>query len=84
MLPEASQSLQPHQELTHAETLSQLGRGDPQRVKYSIYAHAHGDHDGGAHLTEAFIPGVTIVYGEGDWPACWPVPSRTRPAWAAE
>lgn len=42
---------------------------DPKKVKYSIYAHAHGDHDGGAHLTEAAIPGVTIVYGEGDWPA---------------
>ena len=39
-------------------------------------AHAHGDHDGGAHLTEAAIPGVTIVYGEGDWPS---VLARTGP-----
>jgi metallo-beta-lactamase class B len=49
---------------------------DPKDVKFSIYAHAHGDHDGGAHLTEAAIPGVTIVYGEGDWPA---VLARTVP-----
>jgi metallo-beta-lactamase class B len=42
---------------------------DPSKVRYSIYAHAHADHDGGAHLTEAAIPGVTIVYGEGDWPS---------------
>jgi metallo-beta-lactamase class B len=48
----------------------------PKRVRYSIYAHAHGDHDGGAHLTEAAIPGVTIVYGEGDWPS---VLARTVP-----
>ena len=49
---------------------------DPNKVRYSIYAHAHGDHDGGAHLTEAAIPGVTIVYGEGDWPS---VLARTVP-----
>jgi len=49
---------------------------DPKKVKYSIYAHAHADHDGGAHLTEAAIPGVTIVYGEGDWPS---VQARTGP-----
>ena len=49
---------------------------DPNKVRYSIYAHAHGDHDGGAHLTEAAIPGVTIVYGEGDWPG---VLARTGP-----
>jgi metallo-beta-lactamase class B len=47
-----------------------------RNVEYSIYAHAHGDHDGGAHLTEAAIPGVTIVYGEGDWPS---VLARTVP-----
>jgi metallo-beta-lactamase class B len=49
---------------------------NPRKVRYSIYAHAHGDHDGGAHLTEAAIPGVVIVYGEGDWPA---VMARTVP-----
>jgi len=49
---------------------------NPKNVKYSIYAHAHADHDGGAHLTEAAIPGVIIVYGEGDWPS---VVARTGP-----
>ena len=49
---------------------------DLNKVRYSIYAHAHADHDGGAHLTEAAIPGVTIVYGEGDWPS---VLARTGP-----
>ncbi len=48
----------------------------PFMVRYLIIAHAHGDHDGGAHLTEAAIPGVTIVYGEGDWPS---VLARTGP-----
>ncbi|HEY8475314.1 MAG TPA: MBL fold metallo-hydrolase [Chloroflexota bacterium] len=42
---------------------------DLRKVRYALYAHAHADHDGGAHLTEAAIPGVTIVYGEGDWPS---------------
>jgi metallo-beta-lactamase class B len=49
---------------------------DPNMVRYLIIAHAHGDHDGGAHLTEAAIPGVIIVYGEGDWPS---VLARTGP-----
>ncbi|HEX2539696.1 MAG TPA: MBL fold metallo-hydrolase [Caldimonas sp.] len=49
---------------------------DPQKVRYSIYSHAHGDHDGGAHLTEAAFPNATIVYGEGDWPS---VLARTVP-----
>jgi metallo-beta-lactamase class B len=49
---------------------------DPSKVRYQIIAHAHGDHDGGAHLTERAIPGVTIVYGEGDWPS---VLARTVP-----
>ena len=49
---------------------------DPNKVRYLIISHAHGDHDGGAHLTEAAIPGVTIVYGEGDWPS---VLARTGP-----
>ena len=49
---------------------------DPSKVRYSIYAHAHGDHDGGAHVTEAAIPGITIVYGVGDWPS---VLARTVP-----
>jgi metallo-beta-lactamase class B len=49
---------------------------DKSKVRYSIYAHAHGDHDGGAHLTEAAIPGATLIYGEGDWPS---VLARTVP-----
>ena len=49
---------------------------DPNMVRYLIIAHAHSDHDGGAHLTEAAIPGVIIVYGEGDWPD---VLARTGP-----
>ncbi|MEF7614017.1 MBL fold metallo-hydrolase [Aquincola sp. MAHUQ-54] len=49
---------------------------DPKNVRYSIYAHAHADHDGGAHLTEAAIPGATLIYGEGDWPS---VLARTGP-----
>ncbi len=57
------------------EGLRALGL-NPFKVRYAIYAHAHGDHDGGAHLTEAAIPGVTIVYGEGDWPG---VLARTGP-----
>jgi metallo-beta-lactamase class B len=42
---------------------------DPSKVRYLLISHAHGDHDGGAHLIEAAIPGVTIVYGAGDWPS---------------
>jgi metallo-beta-lactamase class B len=49
---------------------------DPSKVRYQIIAHAHGDHDGGVHLTERAIPGITIVYGEGDWPS---VLARTGP-----
>ena len=49
---------------------------DPYKVRYLLIAHEHGDHDGGAHLTEAAIPGVTIVYGKGDWPS---VLNRTGP-----
>src|SRR5215475_489723 len=49
---------------------------DPRKVRYLIISHAHGDHDGGAHLTQAAIPGVTVVYGTGDWPS---VLARTVP-----
>lgn len=42
---------------------------EPSRVRYQLISHAHGDHDGGVHLTERAIPGATIVYGEGDWPS---------------
>jgi len=42
---------------------------DPNRVRYVVIAHAHGDHDGGVKYLQDRIPGVTIVYGEGDWPS---------------
>jgi metallo-beta-lactamase class B len=55
--------------------LTKLGL-DPMRVRYVLLAHAHGDHDGGAKLLQDSIPGVNIVYGEGDWPG---VLARTAP-----
>ena len=63
-------------------TVDEIHRGlqflglDIHKVKYQIIAHAHGDHDGGVHLTEAAIPGATIIYGAGDWPS---VLARTGP-----
>ena len=42
---------------------------DPNRVRYVVISHAHGDHDGGVKFLQDRIPGVTIVYGEGDWPS---------------
>ena len=42
---------------------------DPNRVRYVLISHAHGDHDGGVRYLQDMIPGVTIVYGEGDWPS---------------
>ena len=49
---------------------------DPNKVRYLIISHEHGDHDGGAHLTQAAIPGVTVVYGAAAWPS---VLARTGP-----
>jgi len=42
---------------------------DPNDVRYVVLSHAHGDHDGGVKYLQDRIPGVTIVYGEGDWPS---------------
>ncbi len=42
---------------------------DPNDVRYVVISHAHGDHDGGVKYLQDRIPGVTIVYGEGDWPS---------------
>ena len=49
---------------------------DPNKVRYLIISHEHGDHDGGAHLTQAAIPGVIVVYGAAAWPS---VLARTGP-----
>jgi len=49
---------------------------DPNRVRYVLIAHAHGDHDGGARYLQERIPGVTLVYGEADWTS---VEARTSP-----
>ncbi len=49
---------------------------DPRNIRYVLLSHAHGDHDGGARYLQETIPGATIVYGEGDWPA---VLARTGP-----
>jgi metallo-beta-lactamase class B len=48
--------------------LKKLGL-DPNKVKYVILSHAHGDHDGGAKLLQDSIPGVRLVYGAEDWNA---------------
>jgi metallo-beta-lactamase class B len=40
---------------------------NPKRVKYIIFSHAHGDHDGGAKLLQDAIPDVRVVYGKEDW-----------------
>ncbi len=42
---------------------------DPNKVKYVILSHAHGDHDGGAKLLQDAIPGVHLIYGAEDWDA---------------
>ena len=48
--------------------LKKLGL-DPNKVKYVILSHAHGDHDGGAKLLQDTIPSVHLVYGAEDWDA---------------
>jgi metallo-beta-lactamase class B len=56
--------------------LKRLGL-DPNKAKFNIISHAHGDHDGGAKYIQDTIPGIKIIYGAGDWPA---VEARTNPA----
>ena len=40
---------------------------DPNKVKYLVLSHAHGDHDGGAKFLQDQIKGVRLVYGAEDW-----------------
>jgi metallo-beta-lactamase class B len=48
-----------------AEGLQKLGL-DPQKIKYAIMSHGHGDHDGGAkYLQDRFK--ARIIMGEPDW-----------------
>ncbi|MFO1185622.1 MAG: MBL fold metallo-hydrolase [Bauldia sp.] len=56
--------------------LKRLGL-DPNKAKYNVVAHAHGDHDGGVPYIQQNIPGIKIIYGAGDWPA---VDARTGAA----
>src|SRR4029079_8334791 len=48
--------------------LKRLGL-DPNKAKYEIITHAHGDQHGGVPYIQQNIPGIVIVYGPGDWPA---------------
>ena len=57
------------------EGLQALGL-NPKKVRYALIAHEHGDHDGGAHLLQQAIPGMTLVYGAAAWPS---VLARTVP-----
>jgi len=48
-----------------AEGLQKLGL-DPQKIKFAIMSHGHGDHDGGAkYLQDRFK--ARIIMGEPDW-----------------
>ncbi|MEO5922336.1 MAG: MBL fold metallo-hydrolase [Bryobacteraceae bacterium] len=40
---------------------------DPNKIKYVVLSHAHGDHDGGAKYLQDNIKGVRLVYGLEDW-----------------
>lgn len=42
---------------------------DPNRVRYVVISHAHGDHDGGARFLQDKMPKARIVYGAPDWDA---------------
>ena len=48
--------------------LKKLGL-DPNKVKYDIISHAHGDHDGGVPYIQQAIPGIKVIYGTDDWKA---------------
>ncbi len=40
---------------------------DPNRVKYAVMSHAHGDHDGGAAYLQDTMKDMHLVYGVEDW-----------------
>src|SRR4030095_1333552 len=48
--------------------LKRLGL-DPNKAKYNIISHAHGDPDGGAKYIQDNIPGIIMVYGVGARPS---------------
>ena len=49
---------------------------DPNKVKYVVLSHAHGDHDGGAKFLQDEIKGVHLVYGAEDWDLVKQDPNR--------
>lgn len=46
--------------------LKKLGL-DPNKVKYAVMSHAHGDHDGGAGYLQDTVRDMRLVYGAEDW-----------------
>jgi metallo-beta-lactamase class B len=40
---------------------------DPNKVKYAVMSHAHGDHDGGALYLQDTLKDMHLVYGAEDW-----------------
>jgi metallo-beta-lactamase class B len=49
-----------------ADGMRKLGL-DPNRVRYVVISHAHGDHDGGAKFLQDKMPKARLVYGGPDW-----------------
>jgi metallo-beta-lactamase class B len=49
-----------------ADGMRKLGL-DPNRVRYVVISHAHGDHDGGAKFLQDKMPKARLVYGGTDW-----------------
>jgi len=49
---------------------------DPNKVKYVVLSHAHGDHDGGAKFLQDEIKGAHLVYGAEDWDLVKQNPNR--------
>jgi metallo-beta-lactamase class B len=51
-----------------ADGMRKLGL-DPNKAKYIVISHAHGDHDGGARYLQDKMPAAHLVYGGPDWDA---------------